>query len=69
MSTGTSHRPTDAQLVTLDLRRLSFMDCRGLAIMAVANGNRFRVMRGPPHVHRLFTSTETDRQIEIADSR
>jgi anti-anti-sigma factor len=63
-----------AQLVTLDLRRLSFMDCRGLAVIiaaakrADANRSSFRVVRGPPHVHRLFALTETDQQIEIADT-
>lgn len=60
-----------AELVTLDLRRLHFMDCRGLAVIAAAarrageDGGRFRVVRGPPQVHRLFTLTEIDRQIEM----
>ena len=62
-----------ARSVIVDLRCLSFMDCRGLgAIVAAAKradvaGSSFRVVRGPPNVHRLFTLTEADRQIEIAD--
>jgi anti-anti-sigma factor len=62
---------SNAGLVTLDLRRLSFMDCRGLAVIltaaerAATRGNRFRVVRGPPHVHRLFSLTSNDRRIEI----
>ena len=61
----------NAQLVTVDLRRLSFMDCRGLAVTvaaamrAGAAGSGFRVVRGPPHVHRLFTLTEADRRVAI----
>ena len=64
-----------ARLVTLDLRRLRFLDCRGLAVIiaaatrADARRSSFRVVRGPPHVHRLFALTETDQQIEIADTR
>ena len=63
-----------AQLVTLDLRRLSFLDCRGLAVIiaaarrAGATRSSFRVVRGPPHVHRLFALTEVDREIEITDT-
>lgn len=64
-----------AQLITLDMRRLNFIDCRGLAVIiaaakrADANRSSFRVVRGPPHVHRLFALTETDQQIEIATIR
>ena len=61
-----------AQLVTVDLRRLSFMDCRGLAVIlaaakrAGASGAKFRVVRGPPQVHRLFTLTAADQRVAIA---
>ena len=60
-----------AALVTVDLRRLSFMDCSGLAVImaaakrAGAGGGSFRVVRGPPHVHLLFTLTEADRRVAI----
>lgn len=60
--------------VTVDLRRLRFMDCGGLAVIiaaakrASANGGSFRIVRGPPHVHRLFTLTDADSQIEIANA-
>jgi len=58
-------------LLTVDLRRLSFMDCRGLAVIvaaaerAGASGGSFRIVRGPPHVHRLFTVTEAGRLVAI----
>jgi hypothetical protein len=50
------------------------MDARGLALIvaaaerAGAARDHFRVLRGPPHVHRLFTLSDTDRRIEIADT-
>ena len=55
-----------AGLVTLDLRRLTFMDCRGLSILMSAaarartSGDRFRVVRGPPTVDRLFELVGSD---------
>jgi anti-anti-sigma factor len=60
-----------AQFVSVELRRLSFMDCRGLAIIVAAakrgrdNDSTFRVVRGPPHIHRLFTLTDTDQRVQI----
>jgi anti-anti-sigma factor len=64
-----------AALITVDLRRLSFMDCRGLAVIvaaaerADAGSGDFRVVRGPPQVHRLFTLTEADRRVAITPAR
>jgi len=61
----------DAELVTLDLRRLRFMDCQGLAVVmsaatrAQVNGARFRVVRGPPAVNRVFVLTGIDRKVEM----
>jgi anti-sigma B factor antagonist len=63
-----------ARLVIVDLHRLSFMDCRGLAVIVAAasrtngDGTRFRVVRGPPQVHRLFALTAGDRRVEITDT-
>jgi anti-sigma B factor antagonist len=59
-----------ARSVTLDLRRLSFMDCCGLAALmaaasrARADGDRFRVVRGAA-VDRLFAITGVDLELEL----
>ena len=61
-----------ADLVTLDLRRLTFMDCQGLAVLISAatrareSGDRFRVVRGPPCIDRLFELAGADRCLEFA---
>jgi anti-anti-sigma factor len=63
-----------AKLVIVDLRRVSFMDCRGLAVITAAASRtkgdpmRYRVERGPPQVHRLFTLTVDDRGVEISET-
>lgn len=62
-----------AQLVVLDLREITFMDCS--AVHAIVNasirsrrvGRRLILMRGPPNVDRLFTLTGTADQVEIGD--
>ena len=60
-----------ARLVTLDLRRLVFMDCRGLAVLvaaaarAKASGERFRVVRGPASVDRLFALTGFEHRLDL----
>jgi anti-anti-sigma factor len=52
-----------AHAVTLDLSQLTFMDCRSLSVLAAAavraraSDDRFDVVRGPPHVNRLFELT------------
>jgi anti-sigma B factor antagonist len=61
-----------ARSVTLDLRRLTFMDCRGLSVLvaaaarARASGDHFEVLRGPPSVDRLLTLTGFDGGLEIS---
>jgi anti-sigma B factor antagonist len=61
-----------AWAVTLDLRRLQFIDCRGLAAVmaaadrASASGARFRVLRGPAAVDRLFSLTGFEHRCEMA---
>ena len=62
-----------AQLVVLDLREVTFMDCS--AVHAIVNasirarrvGRRLILMRGPPNVDRLFRLTGTADQVEIGD--
>jgi anti-anti-sigma factor len=57
--------------LTLDLRGLTFMDCRSLSIVlaaaarARANGDRLGIVRGPPLIERLFALTETDLVLEF----
>ena len=66
-----SEAQADARTVTLDLRRLRFIDCSGLAVLAAAadranaGGGRFRVVRGPPAVDRLFTLTGLEHRFEM----
>ena len=62
-----------SQLVVLDLRELTFMDCT--AVHAIVNasirarrvGRQLILMRGPPNVDRLFTLTGTSDQVETGD--
>lgn len=57
--------------VTLDLRRLSFIDCSSLALLAAAaerarhSEGRFRVVRAPPAVERLFALTGFGQRLEL----
>jgi anti-sigma B factor antagonist len=59
-----------SRVVTLDLRRLTFMDCTGLSVVLAAatrareRGDRFRLLRGPGPVERLFALTGTDCRLE-----
>ena len=61
----------EAHGVTLDLRRLAFMDCRGMRVAMEAatrareDGTGFLVLRGPPLVDRLFTLSGNDRRLDI----
>jgi anti-sigma B factor antagonist len=62
-----------AQLVVLDLRDLTFMDCT--AVNAIVNasirarrvGRQLILMRGPANVDRMFTLTGTSDQVETGD--
>ena len=60
-----------AWAVTLDLSRLQFIDCRGLAAViaaadrAGASGARFRIVRGPPAVDRVFSLTGFEHRLEM----
>jgi anti-anti-sigma factor len=58
--------------LTLDLRRLEFMDCRGMRVVEAAavrareSGGLLVIVGGPPQVHRLFTLTGTRPRLELA---
>jgi anti-anti-sigma factor len=61
----------DERTVTLDLRRLQFMDCTGLRVLvaaadrAGASGDRFRIVRGPPAIDRLLLLTGFEHRFEM----
>ena len=60
-------------LVLLDLRKLEFMDCRGLRAILAADrrvrsaGGQLVIVRGPANVDRLFALTGVDDQLELVD--
>lgn len=59
--------------VILDLRGVSFMDCSGLHAILDAKAThdaedcRLLIVRGQPHVHKLFELSETSRCLEIVE--
>lgn len=61
----------DARAVTLDLHRLQFIGCGGLAVLlaaadrASASGDRFRVAYGSPAVDRLLSLTGFEHRFEM----
>ena len=65
----------EASTVTLDLCRLSFMDCSSLALLTAAadrahdSGNRFLVIRPSPIVERLFALTAFDQRLGRSSPR
>jgi anti-anti-sigma factor len=60
-----------ARLVVLDLRDLGFMDCSGVhtivnaSIRARREGRRLVLVRGIPHVDRVFALTGNADEVEI----
>ena len=59
----------DAEVLTIDLRGLSFMDAAGLHLLVRAHEqfNALRVVPGRPSVHRLFELTDLARRFEFID--
>jgi anti-sigma B factor antagonist len=48
---------TDVRFIVLDLHELEFIACSGLRVIVMAHrreGGRLLVVKGPPHVHRVF---------------
>ena len=68
-----SLRESHARLVVLDLRDLGFMDCSGVhtivnaSISARREGRRLVLVRGIPHVDRVFALTGNDDEVEIGE--
>lgn len=61
------------KLLVLDLAGLSFLDSTGLRLMVTADqrarqeGRRLAIVKGPETVHRVFTITKLDEQLEMVD--
>ncbi|HEX6619104.1 MAG TPA: STAS domain-containing protein [Solirubrobacteraceae bacterium] len=61
---------SQARLVVLDMRDLAFMDSSGVHAIVDAGarvrrlGRRLVILRGPPHVDRLFALTGNARRVE-----
>ena len=64
-----------ADSVTVDLRRVAFLDCLGLRRLVVlheqglASGCRVRFIQGPPAVQRVFEMTGTLAMVSFIDGR
>jgi anti-sigma B factor antagonist len=64
---------SQARLVVLDLRDLSFMDCAGVhtivdaSLRARRRGRRLVVVRGTPNVDRVFALTGSCDDVDIGD--
>jgi len=62
-----------AQLLVVDMRHVTFMDCRGLSVIFQSSerlrksGRRMVVVRGPRAVDKVFALTRTSGAMEIFD--
>jgi anti-anti-sigma factor len=69
----TAVEATDADQIILDLAGLDFIDSTGLRLILTADarcnadGNRLTLLRGPPHVQRIFEITATADRLPFAD--
>jgi anti-anti-sigma factor len=63
----------EARLILIDLRAVSFMDSRGLAIVIGAanrlrrRGGRLVVAQGPPEVQRIFELTHATEVVDMIE--
>jgi anti-anti-sigma factor len=64
---------SQTRLVVLDLRDVPFMDSSGVHAIVDASlrarevGRRLVLLRGPPHVDRMFALTGSSDEVEICD--
>lgn len=62
-----------AQLIVLDMSRLTFLDSTGLRCLVTADqrardaGRRLVLVRGPDAVQRVFTITRLEERLEMVD--
>jgi len=60
--------------ITVDLRRVEFLDCLGLQVLlaehqrSVARGRRLDLVQGPPAVRRVFELTGTLDHLSFVES-
>jgi anti-anti-sigma factor len=64
---------TDASSIVVDLRELAFIDSTGLRLLVMAaersqSNGRFRLLRGPKQVHRVFEITDLIDRLPFADA-
>jgi anti-anti-sigma factor len=65
---------SDAELVIVDVRGVTFMDSTGLNVLVMAHqasdrsNQRFAIVKGSPQADRLFSLTGTDALFVLADS-
>jgi anti-anti-sigma factor len=63
---------TEGGTLTIDLSELHFIDSSGLRVLvrlhndAVTKGFDYRLIAGPPHVHRTFALCGLDRTLTFA---
>jgi anti-anti-sigma factor len=68
-------RESHARLVVPDLRDLAFMDCAGVhtivdaSVRARRDGRRLVLVRGIPHVDRVFGLTGNADEVEIGEAQ
>jgi anti-sigma B factor antagonist len=66
-------RPTERGRLIVDLRGVSFLDSTGLVLLlrhereAAAGGRRLVVVKGPPHVQRVFDLTGMSERLTMVD--
>jgi len=62
---------SDAAEVVCDLRGLQFIDSTGIRLLLMATDRsapgRFRIIRGPQQVHRVFEITDLVKRLPFAD--
>jgi anti-sigma B factor antagonist len=67
------HAQRQARLVVADLRQVAFVDTSGIHVLVDATrrarrlGRRLVILRGPPHIDRIFALTEMRNAVEIVD--
>ncbi len=72
LSAALAEARADGRPLTLDLRDLDFIDSSGLGALvrfnnaAQADGYEYRVIPGPPQVHRAFVLAGLDRALPFA---
>jgi len=73
LETALRDAEADADLIVLDLRKLTFMDCSSMRVLLAAHrrarlaGGRLVVVRGQVDLARLFSLVGIDDELELVD--